>query len=106
VLNYTQRNEDDGGMDIQIHVLLTSAVTEGEWPASCSWLFIRRGKEPRYPLHRWRDGPQSRSGRYGEVKILDLAGNRTPTPQSSSPQPVAIPTALPRLPEGNLCEKK
>jgi hypothetical protein len=30
-------------------------------------------------------GPQSRFGRYGEVKILDLTGTRTPAPHSSSP---------------------
>jgi hypothetical protein len=29
--------------------------------------------------------------------MLDLTGTRTPTPRLSSPQPVAIPTALPRL---------
>jgi hypothetical protein len=30
-------------------------------------------------------GPQSRSGRFGEEKILDPTGTRTPTPRSSSP---------------------
>jgi hypothetical protein len=30
-------------------------------------------------------GPQSQSGRFGEVKILDPTGTRTPTPRSSSP---------------------
>jgi hypothetical protein len=41
--------------------------------------------------------PQSRSGRRGEEKILDPTGTRTPTPHSSSPYPVAIPTTLSRL---------
>jgi hypothetical protein len=45
-------------------------------------------------LYRRLGGPQNRSGRHGEVKILDPTGTRTPTSQSSSPQPVAIPTAL------------
>jgi hypothetical protein len=31
-----------------------------------------RGKSPRYPLNRWLGGPQSRSGRDREVKILTL----------------------------------
>jgi hypothetical protein len=52
---------------------------------------------PRYPLDRRLGGPQSRSGRRGEGKILDPTGTRTPTLRSSSPQPVAIPTELSRL---------
>jgi hypothetical protein len=56
-----------------------------------------RGRSPRYPLYRRLGGPQSRSVRNGEVIILDPTGIRTPTSQSSSPQPVAIPTALSRL---------
>jgi hypothetical protein len=55
------------------------------------------GKRPRYSLDRGLGGPQSRSGRRGEEKILDPTGTRTPTPRSSSPQSVAIPTALSRL---------
>jgi hypothetical protein len=33
----------------------------------------------------------------GEEKNLDLTGNRTPTPRSSSPYPVAVQTTLFRL---------
>jgi hypothetical protein len=33
----------------------------------------------------------------GEEKNLDPTENRTPTPRSSSPSPVAIPTTLSRL---------
>jgi hypothetical protein len=33
------------------------------------------GKSPRYALNRRLGGPQSRSGRYGEVQILDRTGN-------------------------------
>jgi hypothetical protein len=51
------------------------------------------GKEPRYPLDRRLGGPQSRSGWHGEVKILTSTGTRTLTPWSSSPSPIAIPTA-------------
>jgi hypothetical protein len=56
-----------------------------------------RGKNPRYLLDRRLGGPQSRSGRHGEEKILDRIGTRTPTSRSSSPEPVAIPTTLSRL---------
>jgi hypothetical protein len=44
-----------------------------------------RGKSPRSLLDRRLDGPQSRSGRRGEEKILDPTATRTPTPRSSSP---------------------
>jgi hypothetical protein len=37
------------------------------------------------------------SERCTEKKILDLAGTRTPTLQSSSQQPVALPTELFRI---------
>jgi hypothetical protein len=36
------------------------------------------GKRPRYPFYRRLGGPQSRSGRYGEVKIFYPTGTRTP----------------------------
>jgi hypothetical protein len=39
--------------------------------------FYPRGKSRRYPLGRRLGGRQSRSGRYGEVKILYLTGTRT-----------------------------
>jgi hypothetical protein len=38
------------------------------------------GKSPRYPFYRRLGGPQSRSGRYGEVKIFYPTGNQTPAP--------------------------
>jgi hypothetical protein len=54
-----------------------------------------QGKSHRYPLDRRLGGPQSRSERFGEEKILDPTGTRTPTPRSS--KPVAMPTTLSRL---------
>jgi hypothetical protein len=51
----------------------------------------------RYPLDRRLGWPQSWSGRRGEEKIIYPTGTRTPTPRSSSPYPVAMPTALSRL---------
>jgi hypothetical protein len=40
------------------------------------------GKSPRYPFYRRLGGPQSRSGRYGEVNIFYPTGTRTPAPPS------------------------
>jgi hypothetical protein len=59
--------------------------------------FTPRPLYPRNLLDRRLGGPQSRSGRHGEEKILDPTGTRTPTPRSSRPLPVAIPTELSRL---------
>jgi hypothetical protein len=41
---------------------------------------LHPGKSPRYPFYRKLGGPQSRSGRYGEVKIFYPTGTRTPAP--------------------------
>jgi hypothetical protein len=38
------------------------------------------GKSPRYPFYRRLGGPQSRSGRYGEVKNFYPSGTWTPAP--------------------------
>jgi hypothetical protein len=46
---------------------------------------LPRGKSPRYPLDKRLDGSQSQSGRRGDEKIIDSAGTRIPTLQSSSP---------------------
>jgi hypothetical protein len=36
-----------GGVDVQIHVFVTLALVGGEWSASRSCRFTRRGKSPR-----------------------------------------------------------
>jgi hypothetical protein len=64
---------------------LTSALVGGEWSGFHTPAALPPGKSPRYPLYRRFGGPQSRSGRHEEVKILDPTGTRTPTSQSSSP---------------------
>jgi hypothetical protein len=57
---------------------LTSALAAAEWSASRP-----RRLYPRYPLDGKLGGPQSRSERRGEEKILDPNVTRTPTSQSS-----------------------
>jgi hypothetical protein len=87
-----------------VPVLNSALRHEGVWGSGCidphfldlgtSWRWVvsftplplyPRGKSPRYPLDRRLGGPQSQSGRRGEVKILALTGTRTPTPWSTSP---------------------
>jgi len=46
-----------GGVEIQLHAFLTSALDEGECSVSRPSPFT-----PRYPLDRRLCGPQSRSG--------------------------------------------
>jgi hypothetical protein len=46
---------------------LTSALVGSEWSASRPCL-SDPGREPRYPFYRRFGGPQSRSGRYGNVR--------------------------------------
>jgi hypothetical protein len=56
------------------HSLLTSALDADEWLTSRSGRFTP-GNEPRQPLNRKLDGPQSRSGRFGEdTNLLPLPG--------------------------------
>jgi hypothetical protein len=57
-----------GWVDDQIHFLYTSSLVESEWSASGPCRFIPR-KGPPVP-----DGPHSRSGRHGQVKIWTLLG--------------------------------
>jgi hypothetical protein len=69
-----------GGVDIWIYIFLTSALAGDEWSASRPGRF-----NPPYPLDKRLGGPQSRSGKREEEKILDPTGSQTPTPWSSSP---------------------
>jgi hypothetical protein len=73
-----------GGVDVQIHVFLTSALVGGEWSATCFGRFTPWERSPGiHWVGVWVD-PQSWSGRRGEKKIFDLTRTRTPTPRSSS----------------------
>jgi hypothetical protein len=58
------------GVDVYIHIFLTSALVGGEWSASRPCRFTPRLKSPRYPLDRRLSEPQNRAGRCGEEKIL------------------------------------
>jgi hypothetical protein len=86
-----------------IHPRFLDLGTSWRWVVSFTprSLYLQR-KCPRYPLDRRLGGPQSRSGRHGEVKILAPTGTQTPTPLSSSPLPDAIPTTLSRLSRSSL----
>jgi hypothetical protein len=84
------------GVEVQLHTLLTSALDEGEWSALRPCRFTRE-ESPQYPLHRRLAGPQSQSGRGGEVKKilpLPLLAVQTCRPARSL---VSILTELPRL---------
>jgi hypothetical protein len=59
---------------------LTSAPGVCEWSDSSSGRFTLRERTPWYPLDRRVSKPQSQPERNIEVKILDAAGARTPTP--------------------------
>jgi hypothetical protein len=64
-----------GRVDVYI---LTSALVGGEWSVS---RFGRFNLGERVPSTHWKlGGPQIRSGRRGEKKILDSTETRTPTP--------------------------
>jgi hypothetical protein len=80
-------------MDVKIHIFLTSALVGGEWSASRLCHFTTG---ERTPGTNWVGGWVDPCDGLDDVekKILDPTGTRTPTPWSSSPWPVAIPTAL------------
>jgi hypothetical protein len=59
------------------------------------------GNSSRYQLDGRLGGPQNWSGQCGEEKYRAPTGTRTPITRPSSPYPVAIPTALSRLPGQN-----
>jgi hypothetical protein len=85
-----------GGVDVQIHIFFTSVIVGGEWSAS---RLGRATPEERAPGTHWIGGWVGPIDGLEDVeKILDPNGTRTPIPRSFTPQPVAIPTELPRLP--------
>jgi hypothetical protein len=72
-----------GGVDVYIHIFLTSALAGGEWSASRPGRFTAG---ERIPGTHWIGGwVGPRAGLDDVEKILDPTGTRTPTPRSSSP---------------------
>jgi hypothetical protein len=62
-----------GGVDVYIHIFLTSALAGGEWLASCPGRFTTwEAASGTHWIGGWVD-PQSRSGRRGETDPLLLA---------------------------------
>jgi hypothetical protein len=80
------------GVNLQIHIFLTSVLVLGELSVS-----FPGGKSPRSTFDRRLDPSQNQSGRRGKWKIVAPTGTKTQTTLSSSPLPVAIPIALSRL---------
>jgi hypothetical protein len=74
-----------GGVDVQIHIFLTSVLAGSERSAPHTDQFTPGGKSPRYPLDRRMVGPQIRSGQSGEEKFLDRTEIQTATSRSSYP---------------------
>jgi hypothetical protein len=75
--------EARGRMNVQIHILLITALVGGEWSASRPRRFtLGEGASGTHWIGRWM-GP--RAGLYDVEKILDPFGTRISTPQSSSP---------------------
>jgi hypothetical protein len=73
-----------GGVDVYIHIFLTSALVGGELSASRPGRFTS-GKESPVAIVQEVGWTPELIWTIGEVKILDPTGTRTPTPRSSSP---------------------
>jgi hypothetical protein len=69
-----------GGVDIQIHIFLTSALVGGEWSATRPGCFTPG--ERALGTHCIGDEVRSRVGLDDMEKFFDSPGTRTPTPQS------------------------
>jgi hypothetical protein len=71
------------GVDVQIHIFMTSALTGGKWSVSRPGRFTPRERDP--ATHFIGGWVNPRASLDDVEKILDLTGTRTPTPPSSSP---------------------
>jgi hypothetical protein len=72
-----------GGVDVYVHVFLTSALVGGEWSALTPVRFTPGERVP--DTHQIRDWLGPRAGLDDVEKILDPIGTRTPAPRPSSP---------------------
>jgi hypothetical protein len=72
-----------GGVDVEIHIFLTSALVGGEWSASRPGRFT---PGERAPGTHWIGGWVGPSAGLDDVeKIPDPTGTQTPDPRSSNP---------------------
>jgi hypothetical protein len=72
-----------GGVDVQIHTLLTSALAGGEWSSSRPGSFI---PWKRAPGTHWIEGwVDTRAGLDDVEKILDPTGTQNPNPSVVQP---------------------
>jgi hypothetical protein len=69
-LHEASRDEAIWGVEIKLFVVCTSTPVGSEWLASRPCRFTSGGKSPHYLLNRRLGGPQRRSRRFGENKIL------------------------------------
>jgi hypothetical protein len=81
------------GLDVYIHIFLTSALGRGEWSASRTGRFTPGERAPGTHWIGGRVDPSAGPDEVDKSKFLILPG-RTPNPRTSSPYPVTIPTAL------------
>lgn len=71
------------GVEVQTHLLLTSALGAGKWSTSRPGRFIP-GSKRQYPLSMRLGGPQSRYGRFQKrEKFLAPDGNELRSVQST-----------------------
>jgi len=91
-----------GGIKVQPHSFLSSALDGGEWLTSRPGRF-NSGKQPRYLLNRKLGRAQSRSGGFAEENyLLHLSG----FPDRPARILVAIPNTLTRLLSGDWNSQK
>jgi hypothetical protein len=67
-----------GGVEVQFHTFLTSALDEGEWSASCPGHFTLE-KSPMYQLDRRMCRPQSQCECSGREKIPKTSRELNPS---------------------------
>jgi hypothetical protein len=74
-----------GGVEVYVHVFLTSALLGGEWSASRPGHFTPKERVPGIHWIGGWVGPRAGLDDVEKRKNPDPSGNRTPTRLSSSP---------------------
>jgi hypothetical protein len=74
-----------GGVDVYIHIFLTSELAGGEWSALRPSRFTPEERAPgTHLIGSWVD-PRTGLDDVEKRKVLDPTGTRTTTPRSSGP---------------------